>query len=201
MLSSVLSAAWLFVALPDCLPDALPDALPTPALVRATAGPTPNEGKNDAHEETVTPQSVGVDSAAGIDQRALARYGWKLCQGSCQMVCAVHGGGLKWMLLNPGEKPSQGEASASAKPPQRRTHTEIRRAGLFGRQRVAVEVEEPDFGTGVEDGKPPHPPGDIGGRPLQGPVQFRTTGTAGPPNVTGSSPACPTCDVIHSGGT
>jgi hypothetical protein len=63
MLSKLLSAAWLFVALPDCLSDCLPDALPTPALVRATAGQSFVPVGGDARSDP--PQSAGVGSAAG----------------------------------------------------------------------------------------------------------------------------------------
>ncbi len=135
---------------PDPWTILVPVTLPAPVLVRAASGPTPND-RQQGDARIVSPQSADVGSVAGmsreeakaIDARALARYGWKLCQGSCGMACASHGGGLKWLLLSPGEQPSQGEAGMSDLPPQRRTHTEYRRAGLFGRRTITVEVDDP----------------------------------------------------------
>jgi hypothetical protein len=132
-----------FVPRPHFVPR--PDALPAPALVRATA----------------PPQSAGAGSAAGmtkeeaeaIDARALERYGWKLCQGSCGMVCVSHGGGLRWMLLGPGDSPDKGNAGKSPEPPPRRGHFETRtvNCGPFGQQRssgrftkeIQVWVDDP----------------------------------------------------------
>ena len=136
MLNSVLSAAWLFVSLPDSLSDCLPDALPSLALVRVVSDPTPNSVIYKGDVRSVPPQSSGVGSAAGmtreearaIDARFLEKWHWKLSPGTCEMLgCTVHGGG--WIRV------------AGPTPSKPTTHIEYRRAGLFGRQRVAVEVE------------------------------------------------------------
>ena len=156
--------AWLiFLTLPDALPDCLPDCLPPP---RAVA--------------TVT---VTAEVAQAIDQRFLERWHWKLSPGTCGMLgCVQHGGG--WIKAA-GEAPKESEAQP--------TRIEYRRAGLFGRRRVAVEVED---GTGARNGTP-NPPSSVGDQPLQSPVQSRTTGTVGSPDAVGASPTCPNCPPGH----
>jgi hypothetical protein len=105
-----------------------------------------------------------LDDARAIDARALARYGWKLCQGSCGMVCASHGGGLRWMLLGPGDRPI-GSASESPEPPPRRGYWESRtvNCGPFGQQRpngrftktIEVWVEDSSEKTQQQPGPDP----------------------------------------------
>ncbi len=132
---SCLAATW-----PQPWPQPRPATLPAPALVRAAAGQSfvPIDYEDDAR--SVPPQSAGVGSVAGmtreeakaIDQRFLEKWHWKLSPGTCGMLgCAVHGGG--WIKAA-GEKPKE---------VQRRTHTEYRRAGLFRRRTIAVEVDDP----------------------------------------------------------
>jgi hypothetical protein len=80
---------------------------PAPSL-SPTSGQTPN--RSDCVRRGPIGAGVLETEAEAIDRRAVERYGWKLCQGSCGMICASHGGGLKWQKLLPGQQPDRGEA-------------------------------------------------------------------------------------------
>ena len=87
-------------------------------------GPAQTSGSGGSHEwiKVPCPSCPGGfrwERAQQIDQDAVDRYGYRLCLGSCGMVCASHGGGLRWSKLAPGEQPYQGKASTSPMPPER----------------------------------------------------------------------------------
>ena len=112
MLSRLISAAWLFVCLPDALPDCLPDALPTPALVRATAGQSFVPIGGDAR--SVPPQSSGVGSAAGMAVTTPA------CSPGSHL----------------GKPPQTADAGVlTTEPPKGRWETRTVNCGPFGQQR------------------------------------------------------------------
>jgi hypothetical protein len=57
------------------------------------------------------------DELTAIDNRALDRYGFMLCEGSCGMACACPRLALAWQKLKPGQNPDRGEVSTSPTPP------------------------------------------------------------------------------------
>lgn len=109
--------------------------------------PAPDSSVASADGTSGVPSNTGAgvltqEEMTAIDARAIKRYGLKWDKGTCGMICACPRLMLVWKELIGDERPDVGEASTTMKQPPRRTHLEYRRSGLFGRQRIAVEVED-----------------------------------------------------------